>query len=72
MFLTIASGTLYAFNDSNGEVAWQAQLPAGSNTGVTVSGDTVLAPAGLPSAAGQTPELVAYRLGASGGGEASG
>jgi outer membrane protein assembly factor BamB len=72
VFLPIASGTLYAFNDSNGEVAWQAELPAGSNTGVAVSGDTVLAPAGLASAAGQTPELVAYRLGASGGGEASG
>jgi outer membrane protein assembly factor BamB len=73
VFLPIASGTLYAFNDASGEVAWQAQLPAGSNTGVTVSGDTVLAPAGLASGAGQTPELVAYRLGASGGGgEASG
>jgi outer membrane protein assembly factor BamB len=67
VFLPIASGTLYAFNDTTGEVAWQAQLPAGSNTGVAVSGDTVLAPAGLASA-GQTPELVAYRLGASGGG----
>jgi glucose dehydrogenase len=72
VFVPIASGTLYAFDDSTGEVAWQAQLPAGSNTGVAVSGDTVLAPAGLASAAGQTPELVAYRLGASGGGEASG
>jgi outer membrane protein assembly factor BamB len=72
VFLSIASGALYAFDDSNGEVAWQAQLPAGSNTGVAVSGDTLIAPAGLASAEGQTPELVAYRLGASGGGEASG
>ena len=69
VFLSIASGALYAFNDSSGEVAWQAQLPAGSNTGVAVAGDTVLAPAGLASASGQTPELVAYRLGASGGGK---
>ncbi len=72
VFLPISSGTLYAFDDSTGDVAWQAQLPAGSNTGVAVSGDTVIAPAGLASAAGQTPELVAYRLGASDGGEASG
>ena len=74
VFLPIASGTLYAFDDADGEVAWQAQLPAGANTGVAVSGDTVIAPAGLASGAGQTPELVAYRLGASGGGggEASG
>ena len=48
------------------------QLPAGSNTGVAVSGNTLIAPAGLASAEGQTPELVAYRLGASGGGEARG
>lgn len=68
VFMPISSGTLYAFKDSTGEVAWQVQLPAGSNTGVAVSGDTLLAPAGLPAAEGQTPELVAYRLGASGGG----
>jgi hypothetical protein len=38
-------------------------LPAGINTGVSISGDTVIAPAGLASAEGQTPEIVAYRLG---------
>jgi outer membrane protein assembly factor BamB len=72
VFLPISSGTLYAFADSTGDVAWQAQLPAGSNTGVAVSGDTLIAPAGLASAEGQTPELVAYRLGATGGGAEAG
>jgi outer membrane protein assembly factor BamB len=69
VFATISSGTVYAFDDSTGDVVWQAQLPAGTNTGVAVSGNTVIAPAGLPTKEGQTPELVAYRLGASGGGE---
>jgi outer membrane protein assembly factor BamB len=70
VFATIGGGTLYAFSDTTGEVVWQVQLPAGSNTGVAVSGDTVVVPAGLTSREGETPELVAYRLGASGGGEA--
>jgi hypothetical protein len=30
---------------------------------VTISGNTVLAPAGLPLAEGQTPEIVAYTIG---------
>lgn len=72
VFAAISGGTVYAFDDNTGEVLWQAQLPAGTNTGVSVSGNTVIAPAGLTSAEGQTPELVAYRLGASGGGEAAG
>jgi outer membrane protein assembly factor BamB len=72
VFATDAGGTLYAFDDGSGEPAWQVQLPAGTNTGVAVSGNTLIAPAGLASESGQTPELVAYRLGASGGGEASG
>jgi outer membrane protein assembly factor BamB len=72
VFATSASGTLYAFAAGNGEIVWQVQLPAGTNTGVVVSGDTLIAPAGLPAAASQTPELVAYRLGASGGGAEAG
>ena len=38
--------------ESGGEV-WQAALPAGTNAGVMVSGDMLLAPAGLPLAEGQ-------------------
>ena len=56
------SGKLFAFDDSNGSVAWETQLPAGINTGVSVSGDTVVAPAGIAVESGQTPEIVAYRL----------
>ncbi len=67
VFTTTAAGKVYALAADTGDVAWEAQLPAGTNTGVTVSGDTLLAPAGLPAQAGQEPALVAYRLGAGGG-----
>ena len=47
----------------SGRLAWQIGLPAGTNTGVTVEGDMVIAPAGVAAAEGQTPQIVAYRLG---------
>jgi outer membrane protein assembly factor BamB len=63
VFTTTYDGRVYAFDAKSGRIAWQETLPAGTNTGVTVSGDTVLVPAGVAAAAGQTPEIVAYRLG---------
>ncbi|HEY8303938.1 MAG TPA: PQQ-binding-like beta-propeller repeat protein, partial [Solirubrobacteraceae bacterium] len=69
VFTTSSDGTLYAFDATNGGVLLETKLPAGSNTGVAVAGNTVLVPAGLAQSESQTPELVAYRLGASGSGE---
>lgn len=60
---TTVSGELYALDSSGGRVVWRQDLPAGAGAGTTVSGDTFIVPAGLASAAGQTPQLVAYRLG---------
>jgi outer membrane protein assembly factor BamB len=54
---------VYAFDASSGNVVWEKQLPAGTNTGVAVGGDTLIAPAGTPVASGQSAELIAYRLG---------
>jgi hypothetical protein len=48
--------------DSGNEV-WSGELPAGINTGVSISGETVIAPAGLATTAGQKPEIVAFHLG---------
>lgn len=63
VFATTADGSIHALKaDSGGEV-WQAALPAGTNAGVMVSGDMLLAPAGLPLAEGQKASLVAFRLG---------
>ena len=66
VFATTDEGKLYAFNASDGSVVWESQLPAGTNTGVVVDGNTLIAPAGLALSEGQTPELVAYRLGGAG------
>ena len=63
VFATTADGIVHALKaDSGGEV-WQAALPSGTNAGVMVSGDMMLAPAGLPLAEGQKASLVAFKLG---------
>jgi outer membrane protein assembly factor BamB len=63
VFQTNAEGTLYAFDTKTGNEVWVSSLPAGTNAGVMVNGDTLIAPAGLPVAEGQKAEIVAYRLG---------
>ena len=50
VFATSSEGTLYAFDASSGSEVWVSTLPAGTNTGVAVEGDTLVAPAGLPTA----------------------
>jgi outer membrane protein assembly factor BamB len=63
VFATSFEGSVHAFDAASGGELWVATLPAAINTGVSVSGDTVIAPAGLAAAEGQTPKLVAFRLG---------
>jgi hypothetical protein len=36
---------------------------AGTNSGVSVAEDTIIAPAGVAAAEGQSPQIVAFRLG---------
>ncbi|HEY5054235.1 MAG TPA: PQQ-binding-like beta-propeller repeat protein [Solirubrobacterales bacterium] len=62
VFATTFEGTVHAFDTSSGAEVWEATLPAGTNSGVVVSGDTLIAPAGIASAEGQKPAMVAYRL----------
>jgi outer membrane protein assembly factor BamB len=62
VFATSFDGTVYAFQDSTGNVAWQTSLPAGTNTGVAVEGGMLLAPAGAATSSGQTPAITAFRL----------
>jgi alcohol dehydrogenase (cytochrome c) len=63
VFATTADGVIHALKKETGGEVWQSALPSGTNAGVMVSGDMLLAGAGLPLAEGQTPELVAYRVG---------
>jgi len=62
VFATTFEGNVYAFKASNGEIMWELKLPAGTNTGVAVSGNMLIAPAGLALESGQTPEIAAYKL----------
>jgi outer membrane protein assembly factor BamB len=63
VFATTYDGKLYGFDTASGQPAWQVELPAGTNSGVAVEGDMVIAPAGVAAAEGQTPQIIAYRLG---------
>jgi len=63
VFATTYDGNVHAYETKSGALAWQSKLPAGTNAGVTVAGDTLIAPAGVAAAEGQTPQIVAYRLG---------
>jgi outer membrane protein assembly factor BamB len=63
VFFTTFDGTIHGVDTKTGGEVWSASLPAGSNSGVMVSEDTLVVPAGIAAAEGQQPELVAYRLG---------
>jgi outer membrane protein assembly factor BamB len=63
VFFATFEGTLHGLDASNGGEVWSASLPAGSNSGVTASGDSLILGAGIAVAEGQVPSLVAYRLG---------
>jgi outer membrane protein assembly factor BamB len=63
VFVATSDGNVSGFDAKTGGEVWTESLPAGSNTGLAISGDTLLVPAGLPALEGQKPALVAYRLG---------
>src|SRR6476659_2300341 len=63
VFATTYDGKVHAYDTKSGQQVWQGELPAGTNSGVAVAGETLIAPAGVPAAEGQTPQIVAYRLG---------
>lgn len=62
VFTTTYDGNVSAFDASNGTVVWREKLPAGTNSGVTVSGNMLIAPAGVAAAEGQKAQIVAFRL----------
>ncbi|MBK5219841.1 MAG: PQQ-binding-like beta-propeller repeat protein [Thermoleophilia bacterium] len=63
VFATSFEGVVHALDAKTGGEVWQGSLPAGTNSGVMVSGDTLVAAAGLPLAEGQRAQIVAYKLG---------
>jgi outer membrane protein assembly factor BamB len=63
VFFATFDGIVHGLDAGTGGEVWQGSLPAGSNSGVAVEGDTLVVPAGLPTAEGQKAQIVAYRLG---------
>ncbi len=63
VFSTTYEGSVTALDAKSGQVLWREKLPAGTNSGVMANGNTLIAPAGIAGAAGQTAQLVAYRAG---------
>lgn len=63
VFATTYDGRVYGYETKSGNPVWEAQLSAGINTGVTIDGEWLFAPAGLAVAEGQTPQIEAYHLG---------
>jgi glucose dehydrogenase len=62
VFTTTYDGNVSAFDASNGTVVWREKLPASTNSGITVSGNMLIAPAGVAAAEGQKAQIVAYKL----------
>jgi len=62
VFATTFEGELLAFDTATGHEAWRETLPDGTNAGVMASGSMLIAPAGIPTKQGDTPQLVAFRL----------
>jgi outer membrane protein assembly factor BamB len=62
VFTTTYEGSVSAFDAQSGQVVWREKLPAGTNSGVMVNGNTLIAPAGVAAAAGQRAQIVAYRV----------
>jgi alcohol dehydrogenase (cytochrome c) len=59
---TTFKGELLAFDAADGRELWGAQLPDGTNAGLTAAGNTLLVPAGLALARHDVPRLIALRL----------
>jgi outer membrane protein assembly factor BamB len=62
VFSTTYDGTVSAFNTKTGSVVWREKLPAGTNSGITVSGNMLIAPAGVAAEEAQKPQIIAYKL----------
>ena len=66
VFTTTFLGDLYALNAATGAILRKIPLPAGTNAPVTIDGDYVIAGAGVPLTKTQQPQIIAYKLGATG------
>jgi outer membrane protein assembly factor BamB len=68
VFTTTFDGKVIALDRDSGRVAWRKQTPAGTNAPVAIVGNTLITAASFPQGKGQRAQIIAYRLGATGGG----
>jgi outer membrane protein assembly factor BamB len=72
--VNVANGIVYggtnhaafALSAATGAILLKTPLSAGTNAPVTVDGDYVIAGAGVPLSTAQQPQIIAYKLGATG------
>jgi outer membrane protein assembly factor BamB len=62
VFFATFDGIVHGLDARTGGEVWTESLPAGANSGLTADGNTLVVPAGIPTAEGQKPMLVAYRV----------
>ncbi|MEZ5098780.1 MAG: PQQ-binding-like beta-propeller repeat protein [Thermoleophilia bacterium] len=67
LLTTTFDGTLRALDRSSGEEVWSQELPASTNSVISVAGDVVVTAAGFPQGEGQTAQIVAFGLPGTGG-----
>ena len=66
VFTTTFHGDLYALNAATGAILLKTPLSAATNAPVTIDGDYVIAGAGVPLSHARQPQIIAYKLGATG------
>jgi outer membrane protein assembly factor BamB len=64
VFTTLYDGVLLALDRDAGAIVYRRSLPATTNSPIAIAGNTLLVPAGGPTAetSGGTPQLVAYAV----------
>lgn len=62
VFITTMDGRVVGYDTDSGKQVAELQLSAGTNAGVVVKGKTLVAPAGMASQGGQSPQIDAFRL----------
>jgi outer membrane protein assembly factor BamB len=65
VFTTLYDGTIVGLSRQDGSIAWEESLPGGTNSPLVIERGTLIAINSVPTGAGK-PQIVAYRLGASG------
>ena len=60
---SVFGGTIYALDRATGQTVWSFKASAGVNAPPAIAGDTIIVPAGMPSAPNDIPSLIALSPG---------